>query len=218
MIHAGTDLKFRVKSMLVGFNMQEDSFAVVIKNRWGQKKAIIEKEKMLYDEEGNYYFMLPAITVGVYYAQFIARKRDEDFEEDVMNVVDEQILCRVGYEYFHECDIMPEDTDGLAVSYERVWTVNIENGLYLCDVNGVPILTSDGRKIRLLDPSTDHASVNLDMTGDEVKTLLEGHTEDGKINTVPEVLEAVGGIDDDTEMSIMTEEQTNDMMNRILNR
>lgn len=39
--------------------------------------------------------------------------------------------------------------------------------------------------------------VRLDMTGEEFKTLVERRTQDGRIDTIPEVMEALSGMPDD---------------------
>lgn len=218
MIYAGTDLKYKVTAQIPGFSLKNDMFSVTVKNRWGQVKYIKEKEDMLTDDDGNFYFTLEDVQRGFYYATFNACREDTDFEDDIQNIVDTQPLVKVGQcgcEYDeHACE-----TEGAVVAYQRVWTVCIDGYLYLADSEGTPILDSEGNRIYLKSTGkVKKAYETLDITAHELNELLTKRNKDGKINTIPEMLDAAGGLPEDTEVELMTEEDADGMMDRILGR
>ena len=213
MINAGTDLKYRVETDIAGFSLANNDFTITVSNRWGQVLKIIRKADMLIDSFWNYYFTLDAVPTGIYYARLAAHKEDEDFSDGIQTIVDYRYLVSVGTE---ESMIRQSENDGSTVAYIRVWTVNLVDGVYLADANGNPILDADGNRIRLTDNTSMTASVKLNMTGDELKHLLEGRTANGKIDTIPEMMDSLGGMGDDTEFSVASGQDIDDMMSRVL--
>lgn len=216
MIYAGTDLKFRVTAEIVGFSMKKDDFSIIVKNRWGQVKYIIKKEEMLTDDNDNFYFTMDDVQNGTYYSTFNAKREDTDFEDDIQSVVDMQPLVVVGI-----CDCEDGEhtcgADGAVVAYQRVWTVCIEGYIYLADSSGAPILDANGERIYLKNPQKEKTAYGtIDLTAEELNTLLTKRKEDGKIDTIPELMELAGGMEENTEVSLMTEEDADDMMQRIL--
>lgn len=222
MIYPGTDLKFKITVDAPGFDMVNHSqdATLIIKNSWNQVKYIIHRDDMLVDKDLRLYFMLPNVQSGAYYAQLTLTKEDANFDGGQQRIIDCQPLVRVGDCHHTNAGVYVCPADGVAVAYERVWTVNIEGVIYLADCYGNPILDKDGNRIylRAADGGSESSQVTLDMTSEELKTLLEGRNDNGKIDTVPEVLDALGGMDEDTEVSVMTEEQTEAMMDRVLGR
>ena len=217
MIYPGTDLKFKVKALVPGFEMANHEFSIIVKNSFGQVKYIIQREDMLTDSKYNFYFMLRSVQQGTYYAVFMAEREDDNFEEGFQRIVDQQPLVSVGvcdcHQGGHVCK-----TDGVSVAYERVWTVNIDGMVYLCESDGTPILDSEGNRIYLQAQDGDESTHTvLDMTGAELKQLLEGRTPNGHVDTLPEALDVLHPMDDDTDVSLMTEQDADDMMSRILN-
>ena len=215
MIYTGTDLKFKVSASVVGFQLKCDNFCVVVKNRWNQVKYVIEKNEMMTDDNDNYYFMLPNVQKGVYYAELTAEKEDTDFDSGVQHMVDRQYLVSVESEEFFD----EHTTEGMAVAYQRVWFVSVGGYVYLAESDGTPILDSDGNKIYLKSSGKDEsAEVHIDITVKQLKELLEGRNDNGKIDTIPEVIDALGGMEENTEVSVSQQEDIDNMMNRILNR
>ena len=215
MIYTGTDLKFKVSASVVGFQLKRDNFCIVIKNRWNQVKYIIEKGDMLTDNDGNYYFMITNVQKGVYYAELTAEKEDTDFDTGIQHMVDRQYLVSVESEEFFD----EHTTEGMAVAYQRVWFVSVGGYVYLAESDGTPILDSNGQKIYLKSSGKDEgADVHLDITVKQLKELLEGRNENGKIDTIPEIVDTLGGMEENTEVGISQQEDIDNMMNRILNR
>lgn len=217
MIHAGTDLKYKVTAQIPGFSLRNNDFSVLVKNRWNQVKYIIEKEDMLTDDDGNYYFTLTDIQNGYYYAVLMAHREDTDFDSGLQNVVDSQFLCAVGVCDDEACNPCRCQTDGMSVAYQRVWTVNVAGYVYLAEEDGTPILDANGNKIFLKKDPDDEPFVRLDMTGEALKELLESRNHNGKIDTIPEMMDAAGGMEEDTEYSVSTNEDMDNMMDRIFN-
>ena len=216
MIYAGTDLKYKVTAQIAGFTMKNNDFSITIKNRWGQVKYIIKKEAMLHDDEGNFYFTMDNVQNGSYYATFNASREDTDFDDDIQSIVDTQPLVVVG-----QCDCEAGEhvceTEGAVVAYQRVWTVCVEGYVYLAEADGTPILDSEGNRIYLKATGKEKSAYeSLDITAHDLNILLTKRNENGKIDTLPEMLDVAGGMDEDTEVSPMTEEDAEDMMNRIL--
>ena len=218
MIHAGTDLKFKVSVNLDGFDINEDNMTLAIKNRWGQTKYSYIAEDFFDNGNGEWFFTMPNVQKGRYYACLTCHRIDEDFEGNEQKVVDVQPLVNVDICDCYDSICNCHATDGMQVIYERVWTVNLVDGVYLADVNGQPIMTSDGQLIRFSDIIPQKKDVRINMTADEFKHYWDDRDDNGVIDTRKEIHDALGGINDDTELSIMTNEDTDNMMNRILNR
>lgn len=215
MIYSGTDLKYKVTATWDGFDMSMDDFSLSIENRFGIVVSTIAKEDMFIGTDSNYYFVIEGLKSGIYYAQFTAGKSDTDYSDSVQHVVNRQFLVAIGTEYTEDGS---DSTDGLTVVYERVWTVSVNGEIYLTDSEGNYITDVNGNYIILTRTGTETSSfVRLSMTGDQIKELLEGTNSDGKINTIPEVMEAMSGFSDDTSYGISTEENISDMMDEILN-
>lgn len=216
MIYTGTDLKFKMSASVVGFHLKYDNFCVVIKNRWNQVKYIIEKSDMLTDNSGNYYFMITNVQKGVYYAELTVERNDNDFDSGIQHMVDRQYLVSVDSEEFFDENT---STEGMAVAYQRVWYVNVGGYVYLAESDGTPILDADGNRIYLRSSGSDEsADVHLDITVKQLKELLEGKNDNGKIDTIPEMVDTLGGMEENTEVSVSQQEDIDNMMNRILNR
>lgn len=180
MIYPGTDLKFRVTATIDGFTLSDNQFEITIKNRWGQVVTTITKDQCFQDSEERWYFIVENVRSGKMYASFTGAINDDDYQKQVRIVTDYQILCEVGT----ACTATTSAT-AHQVQYEQVWTANIDGTTYLADSDGQLVTAADGRRIAFTQGSS--RKVTLDMTGDEFKTLIEGRTDDGKINTVPEM-------------------------------
>ena len=218
MINAGTDLKYRVMTQIPGFNLRRDNFSIIVKNRWEQTKYIVPKEDMMMDDNGNYYLTLSDVQNGVYRAFFTAEKEDTDFDTGIQHIVDKQVIAVVGEcdceEYEHICH-----TDGAYVVYQRVWTVCVGGYVYLTEEDGTPILDADGNKIFLKSSGKEQqAETRIGITGPQLEELLIGRNDNGRIDTIPEMQDVMGGMREDTELGVTTEEDIDNMMNRILNR
>lgn len=202
MIPAGTDLKYRVDFNVEGYNPLIDGFKVAVKNRWGDSKYLFDNENALTDTEGNIYITLDAVPSGVYYAETTVGLADRDFQDGRQHIVYKCHLVNVGcgVQQAQACNCQPEYG---SVEFTRVYTLNIGDGTYLYDSDGNPIEGSDGQKVR------------LSMTAQEAKDLLEGRNDNGTIDTIPEVMDALGGMNDSTEYGVMSNDDVDDMMDRI---
>ena len=217
MNYAGSDLKFRITIDMAGFSMDDDDFMVRVKNRWGQVKYDIKKDDMLYDSQGQWYIALKTMQAGTYYAITTAVLPDYDFDDHQQCIMDIQELCRIssGECCCHEkkqCSCEKH----MKVTFEQVWIVNSEHGAYLADCDGIPILDCDGNKIYFTEAPKPSRDTRLSMTSDEFKMLIEGRNEDGKIDTLPEVMDTLGGLAEDTEVDISSDQDIDDMMSAIL--
>lgn len=148
MISPGNDLKFRITSDIKDFSMDDCDFSIIIKNRWGQVIVSVPKDECFKDSEGNWYFTMENVQVGVYFAMFFAELPDDDYDKQTRIRTDLQHLVTVGtcccdYSY-HKCSC---DHD---MHYEQVWTTNIDGAAYLCDRDGNLILTADGKRIQFI--------------------------------------------------------------------
>ena len=218
MINAGTDLKYRVTTLIPGFSLERDNFSIVVKNRWEQVKYIIEKGDMMTDEDNNFYFMLPDVQGGLYRAYLTAEKEDTDFDTGIQHIVDRQVLAVVG-----ECDCEEVEhhcpTEGVSVAYQRVWTVCVGGYVYLTEEDGTPILDADGNKIFLKSTGKEEeAETRISITGPQLDELLTGRNENGTIDTIPEMQDVMGGMREDTQIGVTTENDIDNMMDRVLNR
>lgn len=216
MIQEGTDVKFKVTAVINGFIMAEDPFIIVVKNQWGQVKYTVNKYNTLHDAEGNFYFALPAMARGEYTASLTALIEDEDFPDGVRRMVDVRWLVTIGSE---DKSVRHDKTDGADVKYERVWIVSVEGDVYLTDEDGNALLDKDGQRIYLTRTDQDQSTkVRLSLTGNEFKQLVEGRNQNGKIDTLPEAFDTLSGIDEDTEVTISTQEDIDEMMSRVLGK
>ena len=217
MIYPGTDLKFKVTAVMVGFDINEDNMTLLIKNRWGKTCYRYTADDFFEDPDGNWYFTMPNARTGIYFAFLTCYRGDKDFEANSQRVVDVQYLVNVGVCPCKAKHCACPRTDGLEVHYERVWTVNLNDGVYLADMYGNPILTTDGELIRFSDPQPQSKDVRINMTSDEFKHWMDDKDDDGRIDTRREIEDALGGFDDNTELEPMTQAEARAMMNDILN-
>lgn len=213
MIYPGTDLKFRITAAIPGFDITEHNCSVEISTRRGRVQRVIPKSSMFHDDNGGWYFALENARTGEIFARFNAEVPDRDYNKQVRVITDFQLLCTVG----PVCPCASSCQQTHDVQYEQVWTTNIDGETYLTDEQGNLILTEEGQRIRFTGTSEPSRSVTLDMSGNEFKELVEGRSDDGSINTVPEVLDVMQGLDEDTELTVMTDTDVDDMMDRILN-
>lgn len=147
-VSAGNDLKFRVWTDFSDFSMAEDNFSIIIKNRWGQAMATIQKDDCFRDTEGNYYFTLENVHTGVYFATFIAELDDDDYEKQTRIRTDIQYIVTVSTCCCNATT--PQCSCDHQVHYEQVWTTDVDGTPYLVGRDGEYILTSDGKRIPFL--------------------------------------------------------------------
>lgn len=209
MIYAGSDVKFRITSTQHGFSFGENKFEVTIKNKWGQKQFFVPKEDFFFDTEGNCYFTLENVKRGTYNAFFAGSFEDDDYDKQERVFTDEQEIMKVGI-----CDCKPSVSSCQCehkVQYEQVYTVSVDGEDYLADCDGKYIYTSDGKRIKFINSTTDKvknmAKVELNMTGDEFKQLIEGNNPNGEVDTIPEMKKVLEGISDDTTVKAETQQQ-----------
>ena len=212
MIYPGTDLKFKVSAIGRGMTLADNDFTLVVKNGYGRVMLVADKQDMLTDSAGGFYFTMSAVPSGSYTAILTIAKVDINFDGARQHIVDQSPLCTVSGS---NVKMGGPGTDGLVVCYERIWTVNIGDGVYLCDVNGNPILDVDGNPIILQEQGSEQSDVRLSMTAEEFKQLIEGRNKNGKIDTLPEVMDAVEDIGDDTELKPMSGNEARDMVRSI---
>lgn len=145
MIYAGTDLKFRITTMVPGFKIERDDFSLSIINSLYKELCNIKKDDCFQDSEGSFYFLMENVPTGEYHAIFTAKVPDDDYSKQVRLVRDRQFLCKVG-----TCDSRGNNCQcgETFVEYRQVWSVNLDDGLYLADKDGNLILTSDGERIQ----------------------------------------------------------------------
>lgn len=206
----GTDLKFSVTATKENFSLDDDQFNVVIKNRWGRVVARMLKSDCYQDSEGKWYFNVENAQEGEHYAVFIGVIADADYGKQKRMWHDSQMLF-IGREgcCAAEGRPMPKPED-CPVSYEQVWTVNLSDGEYLADRDGNFVYTSDGQRISFSDRSSTDGKVRMQMTGDEFLQLIEGREPNSEINTIPELMDAMQGISDDTTVKEEIEEQVDE--------
>ena len=213
MNYAGSDKKFRVTSLLEDFDLSEDNFEIVIKNRYGQVERKIIKNDCFWDSEGRWYFTVENVKEGTHYACFIGAYEDDDYDKQQRVFTDIQKLYEVDVrEYGCQSSNFGHCKCEHKIRYEEVWTVSIDGDDYLCGSDGKYILTSDGKRIAFKNPKRkqieDMGKVILDtMTGEEFKQFIEGRNPDGDIDTVPEMLDAARGISDTTTIKEDVEQQ-----------
>ena len=209
MIYPGTDLKFRITTTQPDFNLSEDTFEIKIKDQYGRVRYTIGKSDCFWDDQGNWYFVMDNVRTGIYFAWFHGRYEDEDYDDQRRDFTDVQELCRVNYH-----DMPPRCHHRHVVQYEQVWTVSVDGDEYLCDSEGRYILTADGDRICFKNNKSqtidDMGKVRMQMTGDEFLQFMEGRNPDGKIDTIPEMMDAAQGISDDETIQHDVQEQMSD--------
>lgn len=222
-IYPGMDVKFQVTTEWENFLLTDDAFEIVIKDQYGRVVETFGKDDCLWDTDGNFYFALEKVRAGVYYAWFKGSYEDEDYTDQQATVADVQELLRVpgtvcgcpcqdaGKSLYCKCH---------KAHYRLVTVVSIDGDDYLCGSDGKYILTSDGHRICFKNDKRkqirDMGKVYLDtLTAEQFKQLIEGRSQDGTINTVPELFDAVRDVPD-TETVREASEQTYDEKNRTL--
>ena len=210
--YPGTDRKFMVTTTQEDFLLVDDDFEITVIDPYRRQRRIA-KQDCFFDSDGRYYFTLERTLRGTYYAWFKGWYEDDDYDEQTRQFTDGQVLCEVGVKACR-CGIPEQSsptrslsaTDSTChcrhvVQYQEVTTVSLDGDEYLADTDGKYILTSDGKRIAFKNPTkdkiTDMGKVRLNMTGDEFKTLIEGTSPNGEIDTLPEVMAAAQGISDD---------------------
>lgn len=202
----GTDLKFRVTVTRENFTLDDDLFNVVIKNRWGRVVARLLKSDCYQDSEGRWYFNVENVQEGEHYAVFVGVIDDSDYGKQKRMWHDSQLLFIGRDGCITESRPTPHGDD-CPVSYEQIWTVNVADGEYLADRDGNFFYTSDDKRISFSDRSSSDGKVRLSMTGDEFLKLIEGRDPNNEINTIPELIDAMQGISDDTTVKEEIEEE-----------
>lgn len=200
MIYENTDLKFKVVCSLKDFSLADDDFVITIQSEW--QKVTVPKDGTFRDKEGNFYFILEGLAAGTYKATFCAQIADADFPDYQQAVTDRQTLCIIGGaagRFPCACD----DGEEHFVTYERIMTANVGGQTFLQDADGRYILDANGERIRLEQPSqaaTVEKGYKIDLTGEELNTLLTGRKSDGTVNTIPELMDEMEGISDDSRL------------------
>lgn len=195
MIYPNSDLKFRITSNLEKIVLSDIDFSITIRNKYGQAKYFIPKDECFQDSEGEYVFTIESVRNGSYFACFSGFVEDSDYDKMTQQNTDIQELYTVG-----TCGIKDSTYDCKhehIVKYERVIEVDVDDGTYLADKDGKLIITADGRRIQLNTKKEKDMkkTVKLDtLTGDELKELLEQISQDGKVNTFPELVEFLDGV------------------------
>lgn len=214
MIYPGTDLKFRVTTEIPDFQLSEDGFRIVVKDRYGRTVADLSKDDCFYDDQGRFYFTLEKVRTGWYYAFFTAYREDEDYDDQRAAFNDSQPLCVVGYCKKHAPKIHDCDESRHKVHYEQVWVVSVDGADYLADRDGNYIYTGDGKRIQFTNQTSqtveDMAKIKMQMTGKEFLKKWEGRDPNGIIDTVPEIMAAMGGISDDKTVIDEIDEQVDE--------
>lgn len=201
MNYPGTDLKFRITTEIPDFQLSEDGFMIVVKDRYKRTVASVTKNDCFYDDQGQWYFTLSKVRSGWYYAFFTAQREDDDFDDQRAAFTDSQLLTTVGYCEKHAPKMHDCDEGNHKVHYEQVWTVSIDGEDYLADCYGRYVYTSDGKRIQFTNHTSqtveDMGKIKMQMTGEEFLKKWEGLDPNGEVDTVPEMLRAMHGISDD---------------------
>lgn len=201
MTYPGTDMKFRITTEIPDFQLSEDGFGIVVRDKYMRVTARIAKDDCFYDDEGRWYFTLPRVRSGWYYAFFTAWREDEDFDDQLARYDDSQPLCTVGYCERHAPRLRDCDEGHHLVHYEQVWSVSIDGADYLADCDGRYVLTSDGKRIQFTNATSEYVEemgkVKMKMSGKEFLKMWEGRDPNGEIDTIPEMFDAAQGIGDD---------------------
>lgn len=125
MTYPGTDLKFRITTEIPDFQLSEDDFEIVVKDRYGRTVARLAKEDCFHDGQGNWYFTISKARSGWYYAFFTAYRKDSDYGDQTAAYNDSQPLCVVGYCEKHAPVIRDCDEGSHKVHYEQVLDVSV---------------------------------------------------------------------------------------------
>lgn len=201
MIYPNTSLKYQVVITADGFRQDLDPWNIVVRDKYKLVRLVIHKEDCIRDSEGGFYFIFPKAQTGIYDAITTVEVPDDNYAEGYMLLTDKQELVKVG-DFSKSCiDVVCpcHDTEGLEVTFTRVFTKSIDDIDYLVDSEGAYITTSEGKRIRFVDGKEDtYKATRLDMTGEHFKQLIEGTDPNGEVNTLPEVMNAMTGIGDDT--------------------
>lgn len=201
------DVKFQITTTYDDFTLAGDPFTITVKDRYGRVVRTMGRDDCFWDDDFRFYFTLENVRRGVYYAYFTGSYEDEDYDKQRATVSDAQVLLTVP-----SC-VLDKDCENIKfigrkqccrhkVHYRVVTTVSIDGEEYLCGSDGKYILTSDGKRICFTSAKSkeieDMGKVRLDtLTGDEFKMLIEGRNPNGSIDTIPEMLDAANGIDED---------------------
>lgn len=210
MTYPGTDLKFRITAAIEGFSLADNYFTIAVKNGYGRLMYRRTKNQCFRDTEGSWYFTLTDIVPGTYTAVFTAYLPDDDFLRLIRRETDVQML------YDTHADRTDPAADSHRVQYERVYTASVGDEQFLVDENGDYIMSSDGQRVRFLPTDGASGHVDLQMTGQQFRQLIEGTNPNGIIDTVPEALSAIGSMGDQTQYGVMTNGDADEMMGRVL--
>lgn len=209
-IYPGTDQKFRIINEIPDFFLQQHNFQLTVRNQLGQVKYRLTKNDCFYDSDGNFYFCIEHVQEGRYDVVFSGSYEDDDFDKQSRVVTDRQMLCAVGRYR------MPYRRCLHQIRYEQVWDVSVDGEDYLADCDGKYIYTSDGKRIQFSNDISenieDMAKVKMKMTGKEFLQKWEGRSQDGTINTVPELFDSMRGISDDETVQEDVDERIEDYM------
>ena len=207
----GDDLKFRITTHREDFQLSDDPWRIVIRDQWGRVKRTVTPESCFYDTEGRFYFTLESVRQGIYYAYFTGSIEDEDYDKQRRVWNDRQVLVEVGLDF--GCS-KKEPCCRADVTYEQVWSVSIDGSDYLADCDGKYVLTGDGKRIQFTNNTSEYiedmAKVKMKMTGDEFLKLIEGRDPNSEIDTIPELMDAMHGISDDTTVIDEIDEQVDE--------
>jgi hypothetical protein len=211
MNYPGQDVKFMVESQYENLILLRDWFEIDILDRYGRVRKHVDKADCFYDMDGRFYFTMEKVKKGIYYARFHGTYEDEDYDDQVCNVIDYDYLFSVVY-----CGCPCKDSECPSqvhkVKYTQVDVVSVDGEDYLCDCYGRYIYTSDGKRIAFKSAKDliieNMTKVKMQMTGEEFLQKWEGRSQDGKIDTVPELFDSLTGIDDKTTVSEKIDEET----------
>ena len=208
--YPGTDRKFMVTCTQEDFQMTEDDFEITVIDPF-RRQRITAKQDCFFDTNGRCYFTLENTRCGTYYAWFKGWQKDDNYDKLTRQFTDGQMLCEVGLPSCRCGNAEGSDASDdqeqngcqcpHVVQYTEVTTVSIDGDEYLTDMDGRYILTGDGKRIAFQasanDKANDVGKVRMAMTGEEFLRKWEGRSPNGEIDTVPEMLDAMRGINDD---------------------
>lgn len=207
----GTDQKFRVTPHITDFLISEDPFDIVVKDQLGQVKYRVTRDDCFYDSQGRWYFTLEHVQEGCYEAIFTAYIQDDDYNKQRAVVVDRRLLTSAG-----RYTMPPRPKRTPRVEYEQVWAVSIDGEDYLADCDGRYVYTSDNKRIQftnqLSNDIEETGKVKMQMTGEEFLRKWEGRSQNGEIDTVPELFDSMKGVSDDETVPEEVEQQIEDYM------
>jgi hypothetical protein len=151
MVYPETDLKFRITNEITDFDVERDDFEIQVMDYYGRSRFFVPKDSFYKDSVGRWYFNVEGLNTGIYYAKFKCHIPDEDYNKGYRVYTDEQQLCVVGICEHYLARIHDCQKDNHLVHYEQVWSVNLDDGTYLCGSDGELILTEDGQRIKFLN-------------------------------------------------------------------